>query len=694
MRCAHRQVTAGLRTAGERESCCVGAVFVDPHQRVDADALGLGVLAAEFIANQAVQEHIPERHLLLLRILALSEHRVVGDEHAEHHHPGDPEEQDVVAGDENAGGIELFEFGGGVRPAHGGEGPQAGGEPGVEDVRVLHPALGGLLVRADTGDLALGAVPDRDAVAPPQLPGNGPVVHIVDPVEPARFLAGGVNLDLAVANRVTGGLGQGLDLDPPLHGQARFDGFAGALGVADAVAVGPLLGDHAALFGEAFAHLHPGFEAVHAVEFGSGVGDLAGLVHDGRHRQVVPQAEFEVVGVVRGCDLHCAGTEFGVDVVVGDDRDLAAGDRVVERGADQVPVALVLGVHRDRGIAEHGLHPGGGDNHMRLIVVERAVAQRHQFAVDVLVGDLEVGDAGLQYRRPVHQAFGTVDEPGVVELLEDGLHGAGQALVHGEAIAAPVDAVAEAAHLALDGAAGFALPIPDLVDEEFAAEVFLGLAVDGELLLHHGLGGDAGVIHAGQPQHLITLHALAAGEDVHEGVVESVAHVQVAGHIGRRQHNRVRGLGGGGVGLEVTSGYPALVHVTLYLTGIPVLGEGIGTITRVLRGCAGHREILDGRESAPTAVVPEKAEGRGFRRMRDTEGPAFEGKPTADCGASLGSISNSQVLAQMGQGRPHFVAFTLRGPHCFHDPQFSCAGGGPFHTSPGFCWHTGLFMCD
>ena len=64
-----------------------------------------------------------------------------GEMQAHHHHPGDPEEDDVEAGDQGVGGIEpaqvLRLFG----PAQGRERPQGGGEPGVEDVLVLPQGL-------------------------------------------------------------------------------------------------------------------------------------------------------------------------------------------------------------------------------------------------------------------------------------------------------------------------------------------------------------------------------------------------------------------------------------------------------------------------------------------------------------------------------------------------------------------------
>ena len=64
----------------------------------------------------------------------------------------------------------------------------------------------------------------------------------------------------------------------------------------------------------------------------------------------------------------------------------------------------------------------------------------------------------------------------------------------------------------------------------------------GEVPLDQGLGGDAGVVHAGQPQRLVALHPPAPGEGVHEGVLEGMAEVQAAGDVGRRDDDAVRRL--------------------------------------------------------------------------------------------------------------------------------------------------------
>lgn len=616
-----RQIAAGAGAAGQGEPQGVGAEHVHPVERVDDVALGLAHLATGLVADQPVQEDVGERHLRAAPAVQ-GDGVVVADEGAEHHHSGHPEEEDVVAGDQNACGIELFQLRRLLRPAQGGERPQRRGEPGVQHVGVLLPALGRRFVGADAALFAVGPVPDRDAVAPPQLPRDAPVVHVVHPGEPARFHAGRVNHRVAVADRVTGGLGQRFHSDPPLQRQPRLDRLAAALGMPDAVQVGSLLLDDAALRGQRLAHRDPGREPVHAVELCSGVGDSTPGVHDRDHRQLVAQPDLEVVGVVRGRDFDCAGAEFGVDVLVGDDQQLPVHERVRQAAADQVPVALVVGMHRDGGVAQHRLDPGGGHHDVRARVVERAVAERHQLALDLLVVDLDVGEGRLQHRRPVDQPLGAVDQPGVVEPFEDGAHGPGQALVHGEPVAAPVHPVAEPAHLAADGAAGLALPVPHLLDEQLATEVLFGLAVDGELLFHHALGRDAGVIHAGLPEHLVALHPLAPGQGVHHGVLQRVAHVQAAGDVGRRQHDRVAGFVAGRVRGEVPGVHPLAVDRVFGRGRVPRLGQVGGGAA-----AGGHPSILGSdvylHVSARTVSRVTRRAGRPARtRPRRGIGPA------------------------------------------------------------------------
>src|SRR6185503_5909153 len=94
-----------------------------------------------------------------------------------------------------------------------------------------------------------------------------------------------------------------------------------------------------------------------------------------------------------------------------------------------------------------------------------------QRAVLFLLEHLEIRHRGQQYRVPVHQALAAIDETFFVQAHEYLSDRARQGRVHGEDVARPVDRVAEAAHLARDGAARLLLPLPDAFEEFLAAEV-------------------------------------------------------------------------------------------------------------------------------------------------------------------------------------------------------------------------------
>ena len=217
---------------------------------------------------------------------------------------------------------------------------------------------------------------------------------------------------------------------------------------------------------------------------------------------------------------------------------------------------------------------------------------------------------GQAARAPVDDPLGAVDQAVVVQPLEDGLHGPGQALVHGEPLAGPVDAVAEPAHLAEDRAAGLGLPLPDPLDERLPAEVVAATAPRAaSCALDHVLGGDAGVVHAGQPQRLVALHPLAAGERVHEGVVEGVADVQRPVTFGGGMTMQNGGLSLAGVGGEVAGRYPLLVPSLLYLARLVLGGEAAGGPAVRGTGCPVHRSPDESTEPRPAALRSHRCAG-------------------------------------------------------------------------------------
>ncbi len=199
---------------------------------------------------------------------------------AHHHHPGDPEEDDVKAGHENVGFVIAREFRRLLRPAQCRERPKGGGEPCVEDVRVAPKVrlscvvriigiVGGLCIIGDvrtieripfglvvlSGHLRclleiLGTkrhrvvvvvvevtfrprqpsivrfivpsdarpIPNRDLMAPPELAGDAPRFDVVEPVEVGLFPVLRNELGLTRTHGFERGFRQRLRINKPLVG--------------------------------------------------------------------------------------------------------------------------------------------------------------------------------------------------------------------------------------------------------------------------------------------------------------------------------------------------------------------------------------------------------------------------------------------------------------------------------------------
>ena len=486
-----------------------------------------------------------------------------------HDHACHPEEDDVVAGDQDAGGQVQIAVRCFVGPAHGAKGHQCGRVPGVQHIGISREGFArrlglciGFVVRHI--HLAIFVVPSGNLVAPPELAADTPIGDVVHPlvvgVDPVLWH----KLHFARLHRINGFLRNAfacgvLRADvvhghKPLVGQHGFHHLAGASANRQ---------HHFVRFD--LQHQTHGFQvgidgfarnkSVHPLVSSRAVlVDFGVQGEDGDERQVVALRTGVVIEVVGAGDLHAARAEFAVNEVIGNDGDLAVAQRQVHHLAQKMFVAFVFRMHRQRAVGHHGLGSCGGNRHAflhhavnQLRSLGKGVADVVHVSVRFGGFDFQVGHRAHQHWVPIDQALATVNQALLVQLDKGvGDHG-GQFVVHGEVLAAPVHAVAHAAHLLGDGVARLLFPLPHLGNEIFTRYIGCGshvVAADAlalQLALHHDLGGNARMVGARYPHRVKALHAVVARQAVHDGLVERVPHVQGTRHVRWRQLNGKRG---------------------------------------------------------------------------------------------------------------------------------------------------------
>ena len=351
----------------------------------------------------------------------------------------------------------------------------------------------------------------------------------------------------------------------PLQGQARLYDRSGALAAphAGAVIFGAdqcsqsiqFLRDQFACSGPVLAHkkLRGGTHGPVRIQHVDGV-------------QVMPLPEVVIVHIVRGGHFEATRSEFHVHIIVENDGDRAVDERHDGAFPLEVGVARVVGVYRNGRIAENGFGPDGGDGDV-LVAVLDAVAHMVERTVFVAINNLFVAENGLRLGVPVGHAQPPVDLTAFVQIDEDFDHGPAQRIFHREAGALPVAARAEFFELLQNDAAVLVLPFKGLRQKFFAAQVRFFNAPLAQPLHDFGLRSNTRMIGTGHPAGIFALQPRPPDQNVLNGAVEHMSHVQHPGHVGRRNDDAVR-LALVGFAVEV---------IFLHPVGVPA-GFGIGGV--------------------------------------------------------------------------------------------------------------------
>ena len=226
-------------------------------------------------------------------------------------------------------------------------------------------------------------------------------------------------------------------------------------------------------------------------------------------------------------------------MIVRDDRQAPTQERQDGMPADKRSIPIVVGVHGHGRVAQQRLGSRGRDRDPGVGVGPaigslEVIADRPQRARLITMDVLQVADRGEAARAPVDERLAAVDEAGVPEALEGDADGACRAVVHREALAAPVDAGAEPSMLGPDDVACLVHEPMHPLEISLSPERRARLALLGDDPIEDELRADAGVVDARQPQGVVAAHAVVADEGVLDRRDQRMADVERSRHVGWR----------------------------------------------------------------------------------------------------------------------------------------------------------------
>ena len=111
-----------------------------------------------------------------------------------------------------------------------------------------------------------------------------------------------------------------------------------------------------------------------------------------------------------------------------------------------------------------------------------------------------------------------------------------------------------------DSGAVLISPLPALLKETVPSQVCLVNAFLLKLVNNLDLGGNGSMVRTRLPQRLVALHPLIADQNILHGIVQGMAHVQLACDVWRRHHDGKWFLTAVYLCVEILSVQPLLVQ--------------------------------------------------------------------------------------------------------------------------------------
>ena len=263
------------------------------------------------------------------------------------------------------------------------------------------------------------------------------------------------------------------------------------------------------------------------------------VVHYADHGKIFPKPHFEIVGIVRWRNLDRSRSEFGIDVIVGDNGNFTVRQGQRQHFAHKRSITLVRRVHGDRSVSQHRFGTGrrNRDFFVRTLY---GISKIPKITFVLGIFHLDVGKSGLTLRTHVDNTTSTINKPLMIKIEKRRAYCLGAFFIHCKSKARPIAGATELFKL-FDNSSVLFFPCPGTFQELLPAEFFLcNTLFLSELFTDFDFRCKRGVIRSGQPQCGIALHTFEADNRILQRLVHCVPHMKLTRHVRGRHHYRKR----------------------------------------------------------------------------------------------------------------------------------------------------------
>jgi len=232
-------------------------------------------------------------------------------------------------------------------------------------------------------------------------------------------------------------------------------------------------------------------------------------------------------------------TEFDIYIIILNHWDDTAYQRNNNLLTFQVLIFRVIRIDTHSGIAHNRLRTSSRNNGITVFTLY-LISQIIQLSMLLFVNHLLVRQSCQCLRVPVYHTHATVNKSLLVKVYKYFQHTFATLFVHSKSSTVPVTGCPQLTELFQDNPTMFICPCPSMLQKLVTSQISLFNTLCSQLIHHLCFGSDRGMVGSRHPTSILAFHTCTTNEDILNGIIKHVSHMQHTGDVRGRNNDGVR----------------------------------------------------------------------------------------------------------------------------------------------------------
>ena len=258
--------------------------------------------------------------------------------------------------------------------------------------------------------------------------------------------------------------------------------------------------------------------------------------------EVMALSNFPVVRVVSRGNLNHTSSKFFINIRIRNNRNFLVNQRQKNFFTNQVLIALIIRIYSNSRIAKESFRTSCSNfNSSRTVGI--VVINVIHCALSILMLNFIISQSRATARTPVYKILAFIHKSAFIQCNKNITNSFRKSFIISKTLTAPVNRVSKFFLLFNDNVVVLVSNFPGSLSKSLASKVIAVFALFFKLLFNNILSGNSGMVGSRNPKSIITLHSMITNNNVLQGIIKTVSHMQNTCNVRRRNYDSIFYIG-------------------------------------------------------------------------------------------------------------------------------------------------------